>query len=122
MVTRAVAKTAAARRRPGRTWWLIVRDGPCGRLELLDIGGGWALPVFSFREEAEMFLHLGRLADGRGWRVRESGAGEVASVLCGPCRGAKSVALDPLPGTFGDEPAAPVEVDRERFLGELLRR
>jgi len=98
------------------TRWLIVRDG-VGRLEPLcvDDGSGRILPVFSFPEEAEMFLRLGG-HDGDGWRERESSAGELVSVLCGPCADAKSVALDPLPGMLGDGTAALVEVDRERFL------
>ena len=62
-----------------------------------------------------MFLRLGG-HDGDGWRERESSAGELVSVLCGPCADAKSVALDPLPGMLGDGTAALVEVDRERFL------
>lgn len=112
-----VIKTAALHR-PGAAWWLIARKGPCGRLEALDVGvGGWrALPVFSFREGAEMFLHLAKPGDG--WRVRESRPGEVASVLCGVCRGVQSVALDPLPGMFAEGTAA--QMDRERFLGRLL--
>src|SRR3712207_6817098 len=52
------------------------------------------LPVFSFGEEAELFLLCAK--PGSGWRVRESRCGELASVLCGPCKGVRVVALDPL--------------------------
>ena len=107
-------------------WWLIARDGPCGRLEALTVGhgGGRTLPIFCFREEAELFLGLGGIgrADGDGWRARESGPGEVASVLCGPCRGVRRGALDPLPGTFVDGRAGLVGVGRAPFLGRLLGR
>ena len=54
-----------------------------------------ALPVFSFEEEARMFLELGALD---GWRVREPAVGKLTSVLFGPCAGVRRVALDPLPG------------------------
>ena len=44
-----------------------------------------------------MFLRFG--APGGGWRVREVGARELASFLCGPSwPGVRRVALVPLPG------------------------
>jgi hypothetical protein len=58
------------------------------------------LPVFSFEEEADMFLRLGDYDNQ--WRTRESCAGELVSVRYGPCADVKSVALDPLPGMFED--------------------
>ena len=57
--------------------------------------GEEALPVFSFEDKAKMFLELGALD---GWRVRVTTAGELTSVLFGPCVGVCRVALDPLPG------------------------
>lgn len=55
---------------PKRTiYWLLVRDGHNG-IEVLTTGlpdGRQALPVFSFEEEAEMFLYLRGLRDG--WRI-----------------------------------------------------
>ena len=79
---------------------------------------GWVLPVFSFEEEAEMFLHLGGHG-GDGWRARESGASEIASLLRGSCADVGGVALDPLPGMAEDGTVGLVEVGRERFLGRL---
>ena len=56
-----------------------------------------ALPVFSFPEEAEMFLRLGGLEE-RGWRIVACTAGELVSRLPGYRRaGIELVALDPLP-------------------------
>jgi len=74
-----------------------------GRMEVLtlDDDGKEILPVFSHEEEAEMFLRFGDLACC--WRVRESSAGEVVSVLYGPCAGVREVALDPLPKDGGRE-------------------
>ncbi len=60
-----------------------------------------ALPVFSFPEEAEMFLKLGGLEE-RGWRVVESTARGLVSRLAGYRRaGIELVALDPLPEMMG---------------------
>ena len=109
---------------PGRstptTRWMIARAGE-GRLEPLCVRAGlWkVLPVFSFEEEAEMFLHLGGYADS-GWRTRESCAGELVSVLCGPCIEVEGVALDPLPEMLEDGTLELVEVGRRRFVGKLL--
>lgn len=114
------------RRRPGPFWLLARHEG--GRLEVLAAelaGGKTALPVFSFAEEAGMFLKLGGLGEAGfardGWRVRETGAGELASVLLGPCRHVGRVALDPLPGTESEAVNRLVSVGRERFVDFLLR-
>jgi hypothetical protein len=112
------------RRSPGgsKTRWLIARDGD-GRFEPLCVyaGAGRVLPVFSFEEEAEMFLCIGGYEGGR-WRARESSAGEVVSVLCGPCKDVKGVALDPLPGMLKDGTVDLVRVGRESFLGQIFAR
>ncbi len=110
-----------AGRQPGSTYWLIAKDRS-GRVEVLTIecGGEQALPVFSFEEEAELFLGLGGV--GHGWWVRESGAGEIVSVLYGPCAGVRSVALDPLPEMVSDEAVALVSLSRKRFVEHLVGR
>jgi hypothetical protein len=103
------------------TRWMIARAGE-GRLEPLCVraaGTSRVLPVFSFEEEAEMFLHLGGYADS-GWRARESSAGELVSVLCGPCIDVEGVALDPLPQMLEDGTIGLVEVGRRRFVRQLL--
>lgn len=84
----------------------------------MDGAQGRVLAVFSFEEEAEMFLRLGG-HDGDGWRARPSGAAEIASLLRGACADVGAVALDPLPGMAGDGTAGLVEVGRERFLKRL---
>ena len=58
--------------------------------------GEEALPVFSFEDEARMFLELGAF-DG-DWRARETGAGELISLLYCLCASADRVVLDPVPG------------------------
>jgi hypothetical protein len=104
------------------TRWMVARAGE-GRLEPLCVRAGTSkvLLVFSFEEEAEMFLHLGGYEES-GWRARESCAGELVSVLLGPCIDVKGVALDPLPEMLEDGTIELVEVGRRRFVGQLLDR
>ncbi len=87
---------------------------------------GGFLPVFSFREEAEAFLHLVVVADGgrraRGdWRIRETAPGELVSVLLGPCASARRVTLDP-PPVFKVEMLSLVSMERKRFARYLMGR
>lgn len=80
-----------------RPLWVIARQDN-GRMDVLTIShdkNDKALPVFSFEEEAEMFLQLE--TPGACWRARETTPGELVSLLYGPYAGVKSVALDPLP-------------------------
>ena len=117
------ASEGSRRRSPAsKTRWLIARDGD-GFLEPLCLRRRSArvLPVFSFEEEAEMFVRLGGYDDG-GWRARESSVGELVSVLCGPCKGVRGVALDPLPEMLEDGTIGLVGVGRRRFLGQLMTR
>lgn len=117
----------APRERPARRrrFWLLAKHER-GRLEVLAAelsGGERSLPVFSFAEEAELFLGLGAFSStiGGDWRVRETEAGELASILLGPCRGVERVTLDPLPG-IGAEPVNRLaSLGRERFVRFLLR-
>jgi hypothetical protein len=102
--------------RPASKWWLLVRDANF-RAELLvvDCGGEQALPVFSGEGEAEMFLWLGDSSED-GWRVRETSAGELISVLYGPCARVGSVALDPSPEMMAARAVGLVSVSRKRFV------
>ena len=84
----------------------------------VDGEGGRALPVFSFREEAEMFLCLGGHG-GDGWRAMQSGAAEILSLLRGACADVRSVALDPLPGMAADGTVGLVALSRKRFLANI---
>ena len=82
------------------------------------VAGSTALPVFSFAEEARLFIRFGPLV-GAGWRASKIGSGELASLLLGSLRGIARVALDPLPG-IGAEPANRLLcLSRESFLDLL---
>jgi len=109
-------------RAPGSAYWLITKNENC-RLEVLTTNvaeGEQALPVFGHEEEAEMFLSLGGAGDG--WRVRKSTAGELVSVLCGPCARAGCVALDPVPVMLEEKTMGLVSLSRERFMDLVLSR
>jgi hypothetical protein len=110
-------------RYPGSAYWLIARNEN-SRLEVLAIGltgGEKALPVFSHEEEAEMFLRLWEVGFD-GWQVRESTAGELISVLYGPCAGVERVVLDPLPEMIVERTVGLVSLSRERFVDLVLSR
>ena len=107
-------------RGPGTMWWLVAKDGRL-RKEMLtvDCDGGRALPVFSSEGEAELFVWL-EAACQDGWRVRETSAGELVSILCGPCADVRGVVLDPLPDVAKAEKAGHVIMARKRFLDRIV--
>ena len=100
--------------------YVIARHKMCG-LELLRVSlksGEEVLPVFSSAAAAQRFLLSGAL--GEVWYVRECSAGEMVSLLFGPCANVKRVLLNPLPEplTVKDELMNPVY--RESFIASLL--
>ena len=99
-----------------RSLWLIARteNGPMDVLTLNPGGDSEALPIFSYEEEAEVFLHLGH--PERGLRARSSTAGELVSLLYGSCAGVKKVTLDPLPAVGYEVVLDLVGSGREQFL------
>jgi hypothetical protein len=104
------------RKSSGPSFWLIAKTEN-GRIEACTVNlpdGEEALAVFGHAEEAEMFLQLE--VSNRGWRIRESSAGEVVSVLYGPCKGIDNVVLDPLPRMLAERTVGLVSMRRERFL------
>ena len=102
-----------------RSFWLIVTRSH-GRMEVLtiDAGGETVLPLFSFQEEVELFLHL--QVKGADWWPRETTTGELASLLLGLCARVDKVALDPLPG-FGERAILGlVSTGRRRYMRYLM--
>ncbi len=106
-------------RRPALRWWLLAKAENSGMgILVADCGGEKALPVFSGEDEADMFVWLGGAFEG-GWRVRETFAGELVSILYGPCARVGRVALDPSP-EMGAETIRRVSVSRGRFVSWIL--
>jgi hypothetical protein len=95
-----------------RPLWLVAKQRHNG-LEVFTIGSN-VLPVFSFEEEAQMFLGLGHAA--HGWQVKETSCGELISVLYGPCKEVEHVSLDPVPGLV-----ELVSLSRRAFVRALLK-
>ncbi|CAN5537766.1 MAG: hypothetical protein M3494_01040 [Actinomycetota bacterium] len=108
----------SAARRP---YWLIRRPrGAYIEALTVEFGGVEALPVFSFEEEAELFLSLGVVSGEEGWVVWRSGAGEILSLLHGLCSGADGVALDPVPECCGGSLMKLLVIEREEFENSVL--
>lgn len=79
------------------SYWLLVKGGQCGKefLETRLSEGQRALPIFSFAEEAEMFLCLRGSRDG--WQVEKVSAADLLSMLYTTFKGTGYVTLDPIP-------------------------
>jgi hypothetical protein len=104
---------------PFPTFCLVMHEHRQMEVLMMGCSGEQALPVFSGDGEAEMFVWLGG-ADEHDWRVRETSAGELVSILFGPCAGVGRVALDPSPEMVGINAVSLVSVTRERFLSWIL--
>src|SRR5918995_585100 len=126
--TREGAETAggAARRSGTQRYWVIAKDAKdakdgFGQLEVLTVdldGTGEALPVFSFEEEAEMFLWLQTTEEGR--EVRETTPGQLVSILYGPCAHVRRVMLDPLPEIGVRMQISLLGMDRNDFVESVI--
>ena len=104
------------------SYWLIAEKRN-NRIEVLTIRTDdeqETLPVFSSEEEAEIILRFGGVTGG--WRARESSAGELVSVLSGPCAGVKKVALDPSPEMVVEGTVSLVSLLRESFMKLIMAR
>src|SRR5215217_906691 len=123
--TREGAETAGgvSRRAGTQRYWVIAKNAKnrFSQLELLTVdldGTGEALPVFSFEEEAEMFLWLQRTEDGR--EVRETTPGQLVSILYGPCADVGRVILDPLPEIGARMQNSLLGMDRNDFVESVM--
>ena len=116
--TQSSAKERAPRSAPAPAYWLITKMVN-GRMEVLTLHCKQTLPVFSHKEEAQMFLRFSRDVVEEGWRVTESGAGELVSVLYGLCGEVEEVALDPLPEMVAERTVGLVSLDRGCFIERI---
>jgi hypothetical protein len=75
-------KEEAPRARWPNYWLLVKHETNSTGVLAIDLDGREkALAVFSFAEEAELFLH--HEPSGTGWQVRETMIGELITVLYG---------------------------------------
>jgi hypothetical protein len=103
------------RTRPGAFWLIVQDDGD--RPKVFELGAGRgekSLPIFSFEEEALLFLRLGGL-EGL-WRASETDAAELASALTRTCSGVQHVVLDPFPEIGFEALFESVNLRWERFI------
>jgi hypothetical protein len=110
---------AHVRRNP---FWLIAMRSR-GTLEVLTTvltDGRRVLPVFSFAEEAAIYFLRRDIRPS--WQLRPTSAGELVSLLYGPCRKVQLVALDPISDIEADVVNRLVSLERERFVDLLLPR
>src|ERR671916_734043 len=106
----------------GGWYWLITMHA-ASKIDVLTVrveSSGEALAIFSFEEEARMFLDLRLAASEEGWCVRQTSVGEIVSVLYGPCSDAKKVVLDPVPEVGRKELVGLLNMHRNDFLRFLL--
>ena len=116
--TKVPATGAGLAGRPSSRYWLIAKNAN-GRIEALtvDLDEQETIPVFSFREEAEMYARFEVWDD---WWVRETSAGELLSLLFGSYSCVQLVALDPLPEICDEGMGCLVSVSRMDFALRLL--
>ena len=102
---------------PSRLRYLIARrEGT--RLEVLTLSArprGETLPVFTGAGAARDFVRNA----GGDWRVRESTAGELVSLLVGFLPRVDRIALDPVFGVFAGD-AEPLSTPKEEFVAVLM--
>ncbi|HET7480440.1 MAG TPA: hypothetical protein VFJ72_13090 [Rubrobacteraceae bacterium] len=109
--------------RPERAPYWLIADCDGGHFvpfTVMSDGGGEMLPVFGHRDEAGRFL---RLAAAEGaWEVRETGAGELVSILSSLCGHVKRVVLDPSPEEGIEVWTELASLGRRSFIESLLER
>lgn len=77
------------------------------------------LPVFSFSDEAKMFLELRGMEND--WEARKTGLGELLPMLFSSLSGIQRVSLDPLPEVSDDSTMTDlVSISRKCFMDRLL--
>lgn len=115
-----MSKDGTAPRAGQPEYWLIARHGFAG-VDVLTIETrrGEALAIFSFEDEALLFLSLEK--PGPGWRAKKTTPGELASVLLRLPGGVGRVALDPLPGVIDRDMVCLVSLERGDFVRTLVR-
>lgn len=108
-------------------YWLVARmvKNRTNALIIEVPGGERLLPVFRGAGRAEMFVWLSGLAGVQeGWFARRSGRGELLSMLIGPRRSVRRVAVDPSAELMSAERFGPeieqVCIPRKEFVERLL--
>lgn len=102
-------------------YWLITHEAGGTGFEgtgALTAGFGRTLPVFRFREEAEMYLHFRR--EREGLSPTEIGAAELLVILLESLKYVEWILLDPLPETL--HVTTPLALSRKGFTNLVMDR
>lgn len=102
-----------------RSYWLLVRDTENG-IETLTTGlsnSGRMLPVFSFKEEAEMYLCMRGPRDE--WRIKEILPEKLRSLFDTVLDNIVSVTLDPIPENSFFDASGLLSITRQDFIFRL---
>lgn len=102
-----------------RSYWLLVRDTENG-IETLTTGlsdSGRMLPVFSFEEEAEMYLCMRGSRDE--WRITEILPEKLRSLFDTVLDNIASVTLDPIPENSFFDTSGLLSITRQDFIVRL---
>ncbi|AHY46228.1 Hypothetical Protein RradSPS_0945 [Rubrobacter radiotolerans] len=114
------ASATGARAENDRRYWIISADSASDEVLVVGDEDSGVVPVFSFREEALLYLSYG--VRKSGWTVSQRSEEEVVDLLCGPYSWTAGVALDPIPEFAGqDDALAFTTLGRREFLDDLLR-
>lgn len=115
-------KVEAPRARWSNYWLLVKHETNSTDVLAVDLdSGGKALAVFSFVEEAGLFLY--HELSGTGWQIRATTIGALIFILYGFCTDVEKVALDPLPRNAPCEEANDlVSLSRDDFTQALIAR
>lgn len=119
----ALENMQASWKPPAPPYWMIARyeNRMLDPLVIVRGGGTRVLPIFSHEEEASSFLRSDASlseAGADGWRVRQTGPGELLSILHGPCAEVKAISLGPSPELTVDL----ASICRDSFVDFLLGR
>lgn len=109
----------AVRAQKQTPYWLLVRDTDDGS-EVLTTklsNGGRMLSIFSFEEEAEMFLCF--RGPRNGWRTREISPGGLRSLFYKTLEEVVCVTLDPIPENSFLDTSALLSITRQDFIARL---
>jgi hypothetical protein len=100
---------------------IVERESGPPKLLTVELGdGGRALPVFTWEEEARLFLRFGRFAKD-GWRIVECTPEQLAVMLAqDDLAHVGFVALDPLPEPVWSGMIRLVSIEREKFVDRLV--
>lgn len=102
--------------------WYMISRRERNRLEVLTVSsaGEEMLPIFATKQAARGFLRSGNLE--AGWRIRESTAGELISLLLSRLADVGRISVYPRPEGLFDDAVTAEGVSKREFIAFLMGR